>query len=452
MNLKVLLYGSEVAEFDIDSDPLGWIKLWPVKVHTGWDRVSAASWSPSRQSGSIRPWFDGLLPEGLSREPFVQLAERRVQDTPYQGYGPQLGTQLWANCDWDYPGAVEFVGRPHRETNTGYDPIDEAGIGKLLVDSRTDREMRGRAFVAQSRIWRPSALTGMRGKLVVEPTGQGWALPVGDAKGRWIVKDEDRPHLPGEAGIEAIMQRTMHHLGIRAARTLSRVMGDVQCVLSERADRYLNDGAVKARHQEDFLQASGWTLTTKYWVPGTTQPGPGYPELFRILRDHAKKPAFEQDQLLMLVAAGTLTGNGDMHRRNLGLSHALADEPFHVTLAPVYDVGAFPGVEPTYRGRRYEPAQLALPVGNTSRFEEVSEDDWRTLASDAKLDPEWVLTTVHRVAHALPDALSQALSDARAQDENREQRQVDRRANAVHEFIACQVERVNRETNQRAKL
>ena len=104
----------------------------------------------------------------------------------------------------------------------------------------------------------------------------------------------------------------------------------------------------------------------------------------------------------MLVAAAVLTGNGDMHRRNLGLSHTLADEPFHVTLAPVYDVGAFPGIEPTYRGQRYEPAELALPVGNTSRFEAVSEEDWRSLASDATLDPDWVLTTVQRVARGPP--------------------------------------------------
>ena len=105
MNLKVLLYGSEVAEFDIESDPLGWVKLWPVKVHEGWNRLSAADWSPLRQSGSIQPWFDGLLPEGLSREPFARLADRRVQTSPYQGYRSHLGTQLWANADWDYPGA-----------------------------------------------------------------------------------------------------------------------------------------------------------------------------------------------------------------------------------------------------------------------------------------------------------------------------------------------------------
>lgn len=74
MDLRVLLYGCEVAEFDIDSDPLGWIKFWPVKVHEEWNRVSVADWSPLRQSESIRPWFDGLLPEGLSRDPFAQLA------------------------------------------------------------------------------------------------------------------------------------------------------------------------------------------------------------------------------------------------------------------------------------------------------------------------------------------------------------------------------------------
>ena len=114
------------------------------------------------------------------------------------------------------------------------------------------------------------------------------------------------------------MQRTMGYLGIRAAGTRSRVMGEVQCVLSERADRYLHEGEVRTRHQEDFLQATGWPSTAKYWEPESPDAEPGYPELFEILTRHALRPEYEQDQLLRVVAAAVLTGNGDMHRRNLG--------------------------------------------------------------------------------------------------------------------------------------
>ena len=93
--------------------------------------------------------------------------------------------------------------------------------------------------------------------------------------------------------------------------------------------------------------------------PQNADPGPGYPELFALLTRNAQRPQHEQDQLLRIVAGAVLTGNGDMHRRNLGVSHSLPDEAGGVTLAPLYDAGAFPGIEPVYRGHRYAPAPYA---------------------------------------------------------------------------------------------
>lgn len=444
MELQIQLYGRPAARLTLEPDPLSWLKMWPVEVHELWERLSVATWEPPQQSPAIGPWFEGLLPEGLSREPFARVAEQRIGGGPDHSYSKLLASQLWANAAWDYPGAVEFSGAERSQVQTGFDPVSEHDIGRLLHDARIEREMRGRAVMPESRVWRPSALTGMRGKLVVEPTKDGWALPVGDAKGRWIVKHEDREHLPGEAGVEAVMQRTMGYLGIRAARTRSRVMGEVQCVLSERADRYLHEGEVRTRHQEDFLQATGWPSTAKYWEPESPDAEPGYPELFEILTRHALRPEYEQDQLLRVVAAAVLTGNGDMHRRNLGVSHPLLDEQ-GVTLAPLYDAGAFPGVEPVYRGQRYAPARLALPVGQTVAFDKVAVTDWRALANASNLDPDWVLTTVRRVGAELPDAVAQACQDAHHQDENRAHHQaaVDRRLNAVSQFIQEQTDRFN---------
>ena len=89
--------------------------------------------------------------------------------------------------------------------------------------------------------------------------------------------------------------------------------------------------------------------------------------------------------------------------------------------------------------------------GETVDFERIGERDWRKLANDAALDPTRVVDTVHQVARDLPDALHQARRDANTHDENRNQRQVDERASAIHAFIAQQNARLKADTRRKSR-
>ena len=238
----------------------------PHEVFDGWQQLSVREWDPERTDVAIRDWLAGVLPEGPSVEPFRTATgirtrrwasgERQLRDA--------LASMLWANADHDFAGAVTFDGYPN-EQSTGYSNVTEEELGELVASEARMRNERARPAWPPQDPWNKSALAGMRGKVTATPREDGaWLIARGAALDTWIVKHEDRVSLPGEAGVEAITQRALRYLDVEAAKTLSRVIGRQQCVLSERSDRYHEEGMVKARHQEDFLQASGWYSEKKH--------------------------------------------------------------------------------------------------------------------------------------------------------------------------------------------
>ena len=226
---------------------------------------------------------------------------------------------LWANWDHEYAGAIEIVRDDRPKGPAAWDGITETDIGKLIQQMAQERAEQRRPRWPLNEGWRKSALTGMRGKLALRRHETGWAIATGNGLSTWIVKHEDRPNLPGEAGTEAIMQRALAHIGVRTARTEARMFGGAQCVLSKRSDRRDEGNRVVAIHQEDFLQASGWDPRLKYEERKKEEPG--YVQLYRILGTNARDPAAEQAMLTRLIAACVSGANADMHRKNIGLLH-----------------------------------------------------------------------------------------------------------------------------------
>ena len=169
MELQIQLYGRPAARLTLEPDPLSWLKMWPVEVHELWERLSVATWELPQQSPAIGPWFEGLLPEGLSREPFARVAEQRIGGGPDHSYSKLLASQIWANAAWDYPGAVEFSGAERSQVQTGFDPVSEHDIGRLLHDARIEREMRGRAVNCSHEEDVHLSCTGVSGQTEATP-------------------------------------------------------------------------------------------------------------------------------------------------------------------------------------------------------------------------------------------------------------------------------------------
>ena len=189
--------------------------------------------------------------------------------------------------------------------------------------------------------------------------------------------------------------------------------------------------------QEDFLQATGLPAGAKY--DDAAVRGGSWADLYRILGKHAVRPLDEADRLTRFLAANVFVGNADLHRRNVGLSHSLPGEPFSVRLAPVYDFGAWPGLEQVERGSLPElaPARLVIPVGGEVGFERVDREAWARHAGEAGLDPGHTMELVRRVGRELPEAIAASRVRARSEDENREQWWVDRRLDEVVAFCAA---------------
>ena len=70
-------------------------------------------------------------------------------------------------------------------------------------------------------------------------------------------------------------------VGLQAAPTSARKIGEIEYLLSERYDRAIDgDGTIRRLHQEDFCQALGIPSEIKYQAEG----GPCLKDCFALLR------------------------------------------------------------------------------------------------------------------------------------------------------------------------
>ena len=157
MKLEIRLHGECAAQFDSDSDLLGWVSADPADTTPAWDRVSVNAWT--RGSSIAMDWLEGLLPEGLSKQPFETRAARADPD---RRAGRGVITLLWGNADHEYAGAVEIAREDQPKGGPEWRRIDEAQLGAWIAQNERERAERGRPGWPPADAWRRSALTGMR--------------------------------------------------------------------------------------------------------------------------------------------------------------------------------------------------------------------------------------------------------------------------------------------------
>ena len=278
------------------------------------------------------------------------------------------------------------------------------------------------------------SLSGARGKIGITIRKDGtFAVAEGGAVNTWIAKHQYQHQAQGEAGIEAICQRTASALGIAASRTWSRVIGGEQAVLSERSDRQTDalSGKVEAIHQEDLCQALGWPVEWKYDQGLPREPR--WSEAYAVLRAKAEDRTKECDRLTEVLVLAVALGTVDLHRRNIGLRHRLGEGGRAVELAPLYDFSS--GVA----NERWIPFKLALPVAGQRMHRDIGVAQWIEHARQTGQDPHRVIGIATWVLERTPDTLTEAISRARTEDENRDQPSVDRRAQAMQRYAQARL-------------
>jgi serine/threonine-protein kinase HipA len=330
--------------------------------------------------GVVRPFLDGLLPEGQSRLAVAEDFNLRASDT----YG--LIRAIGRDC----AGAVVIQpaeeAAPPPASTLRAEPLTDLDIERLVANLRTaplgvDKRVR-------------ISLGGVQEKLLLTRMPDGvWGRPVDGTPSTHILKPEVA-RFPKTVENEAFCMRVARHLSLPVATVTTTVIGSRTLLVVDRYDRVVHaDGMVDRIHQEDFCQATGTLPDHKYEEDGG-------PSLRRIAeRLQATATADTLDHLLRAVTTNVLIGNGDAHAKNFSLLHQPSGT---LTLAPLYDLLCT---------LQYGDDRLAMHIDNVRRTNRVTAD---RLVNEAT---RWGLTR-RRASEIVEDVLDRApTAVAAARDE-----------------------------------
>lgn len=271
-------------------------------------------------SGAVPPYFTGLLPEGRRLNSLRRAVKASADD--------ELALLMAAGGD--AVGDVQTL--PHGE------PPTQGGTA-VVLDPKLPLDFD--ALLGDSGLIDPVALAGVQDKLSAGMI----SLPVAQAGKRYILK-LNAPEFPFVVENEFLM--------FRYARKLRIPVGNVQLVhdvegraglLVERFDRSTTpEGRPVSLAVEDGAQVLALYPADKYSVP--------FSEVCRALAAHCPAPLPALRNLTIQAAFAWLTGNGDLHAKNVSMIQSPSGTGF--TISPVYDIPSTVV---------YGDKTLALPLG-----------------------------------------------------------------------------------------
>jgi serine/threonine-protein kinase HipA len=293
--------------------------------------------------GLVRPFLDGLLPEGEARQAIANAFHLPRDDT--FGLIRALGL--------DSAGAMVILPAaepaPPPPTTLTAEPLHEDEIGALLDDLR-------RAPLGVSSRVRLS-LAGVQEKLLLtRMPGGSWGRPVDGTPSTHILKPAIE-RFPGTVENEVFCMRLARNLGLDVPAVEMATVAGQRLIVVERYDRTVRpDGSVERIHQEDFCQATGIAPEQKYEEDG----GPALRQIAEILQVAVSPDSL--DQLLRAVTLNVAIGNGDAHGKNYSLLHEPSGA---LRLAPLYDLVCT---------LVYGDDRLAMYIDNLHRSDRVTAD------------------------------------------------------------------------------
>ena len=332
-----------------------------------------------------RGFFGGILPEESKRETIAH----NLGISARNDYA--MLEQIGGEC----AGAVTFVpaGQPPPERNYHYRPLSSHELAALL------KELPRRPLLAGEEGMRLS-LAGAQDKIAVRIEGDEISLPLGGAPSTHIVKPAVE-RFEGVVFNEALCMELAAATGLSAARTETRTLDGVECLLVARYDRVHRpvtggDPVLERIHQEDFCQALGIVSEMKYQKEG----GPSLKQCFALLRDVSSAPVIDLARLLDTVIYNYLIGNNDAHGKNFSLLyHDVGKENARVRLAPLYDL-----VSTIYYPELSQ--NMAMKIGGEYSSERVAPNNFERLAEDAGLARPIVKRRVPELADMLVAAIA----------------------------------------------
>ncbi|MCB5274141.1 Serine/threonine-protein kinase HipA [Arthrobacter sp. SO5] len=257
-------------------------------------------------AGAAPPYFTGLLPEGRRLNALRRSVKTSVDD--------ELALLIVAGAN--PVGDVQIVGHGEK-----LDPDEHA----VQLDPKLPVDFD--ALLGDSGLIDPVALAGVQDKLSAGMI----SMPVARAGRRFILK-LNAPEFPHVVENEFAMFRYAAKLRIPLSRVqLIRDVAGRPGLLVERFDRIPVVGgppdAVLRLAVEDGAQVLGLYPADKYNV--------GYGQVCRALADYCGAPLPALRNLAIQAAFAWLSGNGDLHAKNVSMVQQPLGE---WSVAPVYDI------------------------------------------------------------------------------------------------------------------
>jgi len=403
--LAVWLYGMKVATVEAERRRLR-LSYTPealARYPGGTPLLSLALPVSAEQFGSgvVRPFLDGLLPEGEPRRAIAEDLRLRADDT----FG--LVRALGRDC----AGAIVIQpadkAAPPPSMTTTAEPLSDDELAELIANLRTVPLGAG----DRVRI----SLAGVQEKLLLTRLPDGrWGRPVDGTPSTHILKPEIRG-FPHTVENEAFCMRLARNLGLPVADIETIRVGERALIVVSRYDRLVYaDGHVERVHQEDLCQATRTPPQKKYQEDG----GPSLRSLATILS--ATDPA-SLGTLLRAVVLHVLVGNGDAHAKNYSLLHEPSGA---LRLAPLYDVMST---------LFYRDDRLAMYVDDVRRTDRVTVGRIVKEASSWGMARTTASETLNELLERVPAAVQQAEIDTPGLPEE------------ISVIVASQLERIRQE-------
>lgn len=345
-----------------------------------------------------RAFFANLLPEGDVLEQTV----RRL------GIPKENTFALLERMGGDCAGAVSVLLPGHTPATEGaYRRLAEEELGALL------KELPAHPFLADEEGVRLS-LAGAQNKLPVFYGGGSFHIPVGGAPSSHILKTAIQ-NLEDTVGNEAFCMKLARAVGLSVPSVDIVELGEESVYMVERYDRRRPPGDVALRiHQEDFCQALGVVPALKYETHG----GPGFQNVFDLVREWSTEPLPDTDALLSWALFNFLIGNADAHGKNLSFTY----DQGVVRLAPFYDLLS----TAAYEGRVNN--KFAMLMGKQKDPRYLSAANLEEFAQQAGIGKRAVFAELKRLADRIEKEAT-ALTDAFVE-------------NGQHRVIALRIGRV----------
>ncbi|MCR5080161.1 MAG: HipA domain-containing protein [Treponema sp.] len=278
---------------------------------------------------STKTFFDGLLPEGFTRQCVADSIHASSDD--YISILRELGSECL--------GAIQIIDEDKPVIKAGYTPLTIEEIKALAKEGAS----KSAEIVVKSNL----SLTGASGKvgLYYDESSGKWYKPQGAAPSTHIVK-QSHVRYKNIVLNEQLCLLTAQKLGIEIPESFilqaqkGKVNDEDVLFATRRFDRNFDDGSriidgLKTPyrlHQEDFAQALGIKSVDKY-----EKTGQGYlKKMFDLLQKHSSNPIEDSLKLWKRAVFNCIIGNTDNHIKNSSIIYS--KDLSSIRLAPFYDV------------------------------------------------------------------------------------------------------------------